>query len=270
VERLHRRIGKEKPYTANRVVEVIHAMFAYGITKGWSGANPAKGIEPFKERKRKRYMQAGELRYFFAALAQETNKTLRDLFALALLTGARRANLQSAEWKEINFERALWIIPPEKAKADEPIEIPLVEMALALLQQRKEKSKGAWVFASSESKSGHITEVKSGWMRVVNRASDLEREEWKKQNPRKALSAFEGHDFSSLRFHDARRTFASWQAHLGASLLVIGASLGHEPGSPATAIYSQIANDPVRDSVNRATSAILTAGNAVALLGGEQ
>ena len=183
--------------------------------------NPAKGIEPYKERKRKRYMQAGELRYFFAALAQETNTTVRDLFALALLTGGRRSNLQLAEWKEIDFGRALWIIPAEKAKADEPIEIPLVEMALSLLRQRKKGSKSQWVFPSSESKTGHIVEVKSAWNRVIKRAGDLEREEWEKQNPRKAKKDFEGHDFASLRFHDARRTFASWQARLGASLLII-------------------------------------------------
>jgi integrase len=285
VERLHKRIGKEKPYVANRVAELLHAMFAYAIGKGWGGQNPAKGIDPYKERKRKRYMQAGELRYFFAALAQETNTTVRDLFALALLTGARRANLQAAEWKEIDFERALWVIPPEKAKADEPIEIPLVDKAIELLRQRKaeqqlqaerarllpDKQKARidtrWVFPSTESKTGHVTEVKSAWSRVTKRAGELERQEWEKRNPTKAKKAFEGHDFASLRFHDARRTFASWQARLGASLLIIGASLGHEPGSPATAIYSQIADDPVRDSVNRATAAILQAGDATALLG---
>ncbi len=192
VERLHRRIGKEKPYVANRVVELVHAMFAFAANKGLSGTNPAKGIEPYKERKRKRYMQAGELRYFFAALAQETNTTVRDLFALALLTGGRRSNLQLTEWKEIDFGRALWIIPAEKAKADEPIEIPLVEMALSLLRQPKKGSKSQWVFPSSESKTGHIVEVKSAWNRVIKRAGDLEREEWEKQNPRKAKKDFEG------------------------------------------------------------------------------
>ncbi len=260
VERLHRRIGKEKPYVANRVVELVHAMFAFAANKGLSGANPAKGIEPYKERKRKRYMQAGELRYFFAALAQETNTTVRDLFALALLTGGRRSNLQLAEWKEIDFGRALWIIPAEKAKADEPIEIPLVEMALSLLRQRRKGSKSPWVFPSSESKTGGILRSQIGVEQGHQTRQRSRAERWEKQNPRKAKKDFEGHDFASLRFHDARRTFASWQARLGASLLIIGASLGHEPGSPATAIYSQIANDPIRDSVNRATAAMLEAG----------
>lgn len=51
----------------------------------------------------------------------------------------------------------------------------------------------------------------------------------------------------------------SWQAINGASLSIIGRSLGHK--SPqATAIYARLHLDPVRDSMERAAKAMLGAG----------
>jgi integrase len=59
--------------------------------------------------------------------------------------------------------------------------------------------------------------------------------------------------------HDLRRSMGSWQAINGASLAIIGRSLGHK--SPqATAIYARLHLDPVRDSMERAAEAMLRAG----------
>jgi integrase len=63
---------------------------------------------------------------------------------------------------------------------------------------------------------------------------------------------------SDLRIHDLRRTLGSWQAAGGSSLQIIGKSLGHKLAS-TTAIYSRLNLDPVRESVGRATDAILAA-----------
>ena len=69
----------------------------------------------------------------------------------------------------------------------------------------------------------------------------------------------EAYDMSDLRIHDLRRTLGSWQAKTGASLAIIGKSLNHKT-LQATAIYSRLDLDPVRQSVNIATQAMLTAG----------
>jgi integrase len=61
-----------------------------------------------------------------------------------------------------------------------------------------------------------------------------------------------------LRIHDLRRSLGSWQALGGASLSIIGKSLGHKSPS-ATAIYARLHLDPVRASLNAATSAMLEA-----------
>ena len=70
-----------------------------------------------------------------------------------------------------------------------------------------------------------------------------------------------------LRLHDLRRTLGSWQAATGASLPIIGKSLGHK-SLAATQIYARLDLDPVRASVNKATDAMLLAGEATALLEG--
>jgi hypothetical protein len=50
----------------------------------------------------------------------------------------------------------------------------------------------------------------------------------------------------------------SWQAKTGASLSVIGKSLNHK-STQTTAIYARLDLDPVRESMQRATQAIIAA-----------
>lgn len=55
--------------------------------------------------------------------------------------------------------------------------------------------------------------------------------------------------------HDVRRTFGSYQAITGASLQVIGKSLGHK-STHATQIYARLNLDAVRNSIEKATDAM--------------
>jgi integrase len=66
---------------------------------------------------------------------------------------------------------------------------------------------------------------------------------------------------ANLRIHDLRRSLGSWQAIGGASLPVIGKSLGHTQAS-TTQIYARLSMDPVRSSVEAATDAMLRIGKA--------
>lgn len=62
-----------------------------------------------------------------------------------------------------------------------------------------------------------------------------------------------------LRPYDMRRTLGSWQANSGASLQMIGRTLGHK-SQAATLVYAHLLMDPIRQSMETATSAILEAG----------
>ena len=72
---------------------------------------------------------------------------------------------------------------------------------------------------------------------------------------RPLAKVFKAAGFTDVRLHDLRRTFGSWQAANGSSELLIGKSLGHRH-SRSTQIYARLTLDPVRESVERATSAM--------------
>ena len=231
--RVHRKIGRRGHYAANRVMELLSSMFNKARDWGWQGENPAAGIKPFKEHKRRRFLDAEELPAFFSALAEEENITIRDFVLASLLSGARRSNVESMQWNEIRWRRAVWEIPAEKSKSGEAIDVMLVPLMLQLLKRRKadHDADPVWVFPG-EGKTGHLVEVKSGWSRILKRAG-----------------------ITDCRIHDLRRTLGSWQALQGASLAIIGASLGHQ-SLQATQVYARLNADPVRTSVARAIDAM--------------
>ena len=146
---------------------------------------------------------------------------------------ARRANVQAMRWEDISFDLGFWRIPD--TKSGKPVVVPLSPQAMEILRSHKERCKPSpWVFPS-HGKTGHLVEPKSAWKRLLARAG-----------------------LSDVRVHDLRRTLGSWQAITGASLPIIGKSLGH--GQPATtAIYSRLALDPVPEFVDKANTAMLQA-----------
>jgi integrase len=233
---LHRRIGQGRGrYAANRVVELLCTIFNLARERwGWNRENPAANVQPYPERKRERFLQGDELPAFFESLAQEVNETVRDYVFISLLTGARRSNVQEMRWLEISWDRATWRIP--QTKSGEPQTVALSPIAIRILETRRAASLTQWVFPGT-GRSGHLVEPKTAWKRILKRAG-----------------------IEDLRLHDLRRTLGSWQAATGASLPVIGKSLGHK-SLAATQIYAHLELDPVRASVNRATDAMLLAGS---------
>lgn len=228
---------------ANQALGQLHAMFQWATEQAriYSGANPAQGIEKFKEAHRDRFLQPDELAPFFQALADEPSQVMRDFFLVALLTGARRANVLAMRWIDINLDRAEWRIP--ETKNGEPQTVTLTPEAVQILTARKTdrdalavEDRSAFVFPSDRVENdAPITSPKGAWKRVLERAG-----------------------LSNLRIHDLRRTLGSWQARTGASLVIVGKSLNHK-SQDSTRIYAQLDLDPVRQSVDRATSAMFEA-----------
>ncbi len=235
VDRLHKKIGcNNGQVTANIVLKLLHVMFnkATNEWRIWKGENPAHGITKFPEQSRDRFLQSDELPRFFQAVAEEENKTIRDYVLMSLLTGARRSNVLAMRWQDISFNRHEWRIP--MTKNGTPQTVALSPEAIEILQNRKPSDDAVFVFPGS-GRTGHLMEPKKGWKRILERAG-----------------------IDNLRIHDLRRTLGSWQAKTGASLAIIGKSLNHKSQN-TTAIYARLDLDPVRDSVNKATSAMLTA-----------
>jgi integrase len=235
ISTLHIRIGKEHgKYAANRVLALLSKLYSFAATLGFPGPNPARGIQRFKERSRDRFLSGDELERFFKALGQET-ALFADFFAVLLLTGVRRGNVQAMRYEQLDLDGATWRIPD--TKNDEPLTVHLTGQVVEILRRRLAESAGSpWVFPG-KGRTGHLAEVKSAWGRIVRRAG-----------------------LADVRPHDLRRTLGSWQAAAGASLPIIGKSLGHR-SQAATAVYARLNLDPVRAAVDTAAAAILAAAN---------
>ncbi|HRF12243.1 MAG TPA: site-specific integrase [Candidatus Accumulibacter phosphatis] len=227
--------------TINNVRALISSIYGRAIEWGYATTNPVTGIRTRAKIKRDRFLQAEELPRFFRSLAEEQNETLRDYILLALLTGARRANLLAMRWTEINLSERVWRIPDTKNGT--PQNVTLSPEAVTILETRKDAAENgaAFVFPGI-GRSGHIEEPKKAVIRVMERAGIP----YGRNTP------------EGVTLHDLRRTLGSWQAKTGASLAIIGKSLNHK-SLQATAIYARLDLDPVRASVNTATSAMLEA-----------
>lgn len=117
--------------TANRVLALSSSIFGWGISVGLWERNPAIGIKRNKENSRDRFIQGDELPRFFQALSEEPNETIRDYVLLSLLTGARRSNVLSMKWSDINFDRAEWRI--KETKNGTPQTVALSSEAIEVL-----------------------------------------------------------------------------------------------------------------------------------------
>lgn len=241
---------------------------------------------------RDRFLQSDELPRFFESVAQEPSIDVRDYVLLSLLAGARKSNVLSMKWEDINLERGEWRIPGEVSKNGETMLVPLMPEAIEILRSRKPNSAAVFVFPG-EGKQGHMEGARKGWVRILDRdeLTQLAKRiveaggifEWplmKEKGPldrsRKYESLAEslnraravaeemnidtaGARVGNLRIHDMRRTLGSWQLATGASLAIIGKSLGHKDlGS--TEIYARLNIDPVRDAMMTGTRAMLAAG----------
>ncbi|MDZ4784252.1 MAG: tyrosine-type recombinase/integrase [Planctomycetia bacterium] len=242
VQAFHTRLGTDHgQYQANRVIELVGKLFSTAAGKlGWKGDNPALAVDRFKEQSRDRFLLPDEVPKLLRAIDDCPDAAWRNYFRLLLLTGVRRANALAARWEQIDWQRAVWRLP--ETKSGKPVNVELAPQAVEVLEAQREIVTGSpWVFPAnrSDSKSGHASQPDKAW---------------------RAICAAAG--ITDLRLHDLRRTLGSWQAIGGASQTIIGASLGHSPGSSATAVYSRLTQSTVRESVTKAVDALLAAGRA--------
>lgn len=284
VQKLHEEIGKNNGlYQANRILERTRSIFNKAIEWGWEGENPAKGVKKFKERARDRFILPAEMPLLFQALDEEENATAKDYILMSLMTGARKSNVLSMRWDQINWHQKEWRIP--ETKNGEPVTIPLIQQAIALLEKRRKATNSEWVFPGDGVK-GYLADPKKTWDRVRHKATiSLWRQDDRLskliKDVEKKLSNQDNYGYThiklireiqkealirkielptgllDLRLHDIRRTLGSYQAITGASLPIIGKTLGHK-SQQSTAIYARLNLDPVRNSIEKATDAMLS------------
>lgn len=233
-EKLHQRTKKElSPYTANRVLSLIKHIYSFAIRQGYikHRDNPVIGIRKFPELSRDRFIQSDEFKRFWEALENEPNEVFKNYVLLSLFTGQRRSNVLAMRWSHVDINNGFTYFPD--TKSGEPIQTPLTTHSKELLERIKSTAESDWVLPSNKSTSGHLEDPKKPWYELLKRAG-----------------------IENLRLHDLRRTLASYQAITGASLQIVGKSLGHKSLS-ATQVYSRLVAEPVRKSMQKATDRMM-------------
>jgi len=268
VTNLHRKIGRNHPVTANRVVAMLRAALEYarrqgGLPDGF--ANPATSVDAYREKLRERYLTPEEFGRLGATLAlagseglpwePDPSKQLKhapkatsrrvviDPFAIAavrllLLTGARLREILHLRWDEVNLEQGIAILPDSKTGRKILV---LNKAAVAVLQGVQRV--GPFVIAGK----GPEPFADGAW--EYRPRSDLNRP-WNRIRTHAGLG--------DLRLHDLRHSYASVGASSGLGLIVIGQLLGHRSTS-TTARYAHLADQSLSTASNAISHAIAEA-----------
>lgn len=233
-ERIERaKPGRRSEATVNRYHAALSAVFTWSIKKrraprGWE--NPCRKVERAPEAPGVvRFLAADELERLLASCKASSWARLYALVLMAITTGARRGELLSLTWADLDLERAVAHV--KTTKNGQPRTLPLVPAVLEELRRFAAAMPEACVFPSR----GQLTRPRSfesSWLAALDRAR-----------------------VRRFRFHDLRHTCASYLAQNGASLLEIADLLGHRQLA-MTKRYSHLTVDSKAKLVNRVLGGI--------------
>jgi len=146
---------------------------------------------------------------------------------VTLLTGLRTGEVIGARWSEIDLERQIWVIPPERLKdrrtRTEPHRIPLSREVVDILAALPRL--GEYVFA------GQRTGKPLSNMAMISVLKDLNRDE--AGQPR-WVDPKSGRPITP---HGLRATFRTWGEDVGFPRELLEEALGHQIGTAVERAY---------------------------------
>lgn len=228
-----RPVARPAPRLANTVMTLLKSMF--NLATDWelfTGVNPVTRIKTFPEISRDRFITPDELPRLWAALAADPSPFIRVAFLVSLLTGARRNEVLTMKWTDLDLRQATWRIP--ETKAGRVHLLPLPRAVVTQLTALPRFAETPYVFVGRWGR-GHLVNVSLPWQRIKTAAG-----------------------LADVRFHDLRRTLGSWLARQGHSLPLIGKTLGHSNVS-TTQVYARLQLEPVRLALEANASMMLNA-----------
>jgi len=208
--------------TATRTVGLLGGIMTFAVSRQLRADNPVRGVKRYADKKGETFLSAAELGKVGAALtaleAEGANPAAIAIIRLLAFTGARKSEIASLRWSEVDLARGYLRLGDSKTGAKIiPIGAPACEVLAGV--DAIEGSEFVFPAASGDS---HFQGVEKVW--------------------RKARLAA---GFPDLRLHDLRHSFASVGLARGDALPVIGAILGHADVK-TTSRYAHLADDPVR------------------------
>src|SRR5262249_33071295 len=131
---------RSTPYQANRVVAVLKKMCNWARKRGIrfkDGANPAQGIERYKEHKRKLFLseeQLAKLGHAMRELEKDEKIDLYEAAAIRLLifTGCRKQEILTLKHEYVDCARGVFKFPDSKTGEKD---VQLTAPALSVLSE---------------------------------------------------------------------------------------------------------------------------------------
>jgi integrase len=210
------------PTTRNRVRSSLSAFFTWAIHEGLTEANPVTGTaQADAGPSRDRVLTQAELTALLTTLGQDP---FSDIVRLLVLTGQRRTEIGGLRWSEVDLDRGLIVLPPDRTKNKRQHELPMSTQVRAVLERQP--------------RSGELV-----WGR-----------RWLSWSHGKAILDKRLNGVGEWRLHDLRRTAATIMAELGVLPHIIEAILNHVSGHRAgvAGIYNRAKYQAdMRDALER-------------------
>lgn len=210
------------PTTCNRALFLMKHIFTCARRWGFLTMSPAQDVKALPEMEfRERYLSTEEARRLLGALAEDRNLLAAQAIRLLLFTGARRSEILTARWENVDVERRILTVP--LSKSGRVRHIPLSDAALQVLRGLPRET--PWLFPSSRTDS-HISSIFNAWDRVRTKAG-----------------------LKDVRLHDLRHSFASFLVNSGCSLYEVQKILGHQ-NPKVTMRYAHLTQDSLLRAAN--------------------
>lgn len=222
------------PATVKRYLAALSHTFTIAVKEwGWLEHNPMERVSKPKEPGgRVRYLSLDELPRFLTACRASNWPELYPAALLALSTGARRMEIMTLRWRQVELHRQLIVL--ERTKNGDRRSLPLAGPALAEMQRLAK-----------------VRRIDSDLVFPNPRAP---------QQPIDLSNAFEAAlkeaGISDFRWHDLRHTAASYLAMNGASPAEIAEVLGHKTLQMVMR-YAHLSTGHVASVVARMNEAVL-------------
>jgi integrase len=235
IARLHSAIGKKAKVEANRVVQLLKTMLSRAEMLGYTEEgtlNPCRGLKPYKETSRARYLDERELFRLREALAEEPVH-IQALIRLLLFSGLRKSELLSLPWDAVKINHPEGDhIDVTQTKNGRPLRLALTDQMREALMAIPTRLHSKWVFPSPVRTNHHIADFKRDWTRIRERAG-----------------------LGDVTVHDLRRTCGSLMAQGGVPIEAISQVLNHS-NSDVTRIYARMSEDTQRSALEVASNKV--------------
>lgn len=226
------------PGAATRTLGLLGSIMAFAVSRKLCADNPVRGVKRFKDRKNERFLSPAELGRLGAVLeameAEGVHPYGLAIIRLLAFTGARRDEIASLKWREVDLDRGALRL--ETSKTGQKV-LSLSPGAAAILAGVTPIAENPFVFPAGR--------VRAKGDKKGERNGTREGADYYKGVPKVWQAARARAKLPDVRLHDLRHTFASFGAGGGFGLPVIGKLLGHR-NAATTARYAHLADDPLR------------------------